>query len=195
LSPRREALTPFRDEIDLSLSKLPQAHGSAGTHGKCSVDPIPAKDGLSHEGRSAREDRARFRPSAGASCLQSPQMRMPILLERFSRSLIVGSEVCDSWLLRLRRPTASGTRRHRNISVAKATGCCVWKQHPNNRSVNPTPFIRPISARSYSAASLRSSAAILVRRFVMRSITAEAESVSGRVRRNISRTCWAAWIA
>jgi len=39
-------------------------------------------------------------------------------------------------------------------------------------------------------ASLRSSAAILVRRFANRSRTGKESLVSGRVRRNISKTCW-----
>jgi len=57
-------------------------------------------------------------------------------------------------------------------------------------SVNAGRLIRPISARFYLGASLRSSAAILVRRLATRSSTCKESLVeSDRVRRNISRTC------
>jgi hypothetical protein len=57
-------------------------------------------------------------------------------------------------------------------------------------SVNAARLIRPISAGFYLGASLRSSAAILVRRLANRSSTCEAPPlVLDSVRRNISRTC------
>ena len=97
-----------------------------------------------------------------------------------------GRHSCDQHRSAPRPPHFSGTKEsHRDIRIT-----LIRLGKSIGKLVNAARLIRPISARSYLGVSLRSSAAILVRRLTRRSSTGrESPLVSDSVRRNISMTC------